>query len=116
MKKLLALTLLLFAVSGCTVNPVQVAADAAFCSSAESVLQSVNEAYENQVVDSEFLSSAAEFLSGVTEPLSDGLGDDVGNLLEELSSSAPVSESRAAIDELLIDIGNRCEEVGVEFQ
>ena len=113
MKKLFLLIPLIL--TGCTVNPVQVAADAAFCSSAESVLTNLGEAYENQVVDSEFVASASEFLSGITEPLSDELEEDINNLTSQLSSSAPVSETRAAIDNLLEDISIRCQEVGVEF-
>lgn len=96
-------------------NPAQVAADAAFCSSAESILQNLGEAYENQVVDSEFVGSAADFLSSITEPLSDELGQDIDELTSELSSSAPVSETSEAIDRLVADINLRCQEVGVEF-
>lgn len=113
MKKLLLVTP--FLLTGCTVNPVQVAADAAFCSSAESVLQGIQQAYEDQLVDSEFVASTAKFFEGLTEPLSNGLGDDVSDLMAELSSSQPVSESRQAVDELLADIAVRCAEVGVEF-
>lgn len=113
MKKLLLLLPLVL--TGCTVNPVQVAADAAFCSSAESVLTNLSEAYENQVVDSEFVASASDFLSGITQPLSDELGEDIDNLTGQLSSSAPVNETQAAIDKLLEDISIRCQEVGVEF-
>ncbi|HEY7797047.1 MAG TPA: hypothetical protein VIB61_04675 [Microbacteriaceae bacterium] len=113
MKKLLLLLPLVL--TGCTVNPVQVAADAAFCSSAESVLTNLSEAYENQVVDSEFVASASDFLSGITQPLSDELGEDINNLTGQLSSSAPVNETQAAIDQLLEDISIRCQEVGVEF-
>ena len=113
MKKIILLAPLVLA--GCSVNPVQVAADAAFCSSAESILQNVKQAYEEQVVDSEFINSTTEFLSSITEPLSDSLGDDINQLSSELSSSAPVSESQEAIDDLLVSIRERCEEVGVEF-
>ncbi len=113
MKKLI----LLFPVilTACSVNPVQVAADAAFCSSSESVLKNVRQAYEEQIVDSELINSTTEFLSAITEPLSDSLGDDIDQLSSELSSSAPVSESQDAIDDLLVSIRERCAEVGVEF-
>ncbi|MDR9363310.1 MAG: hypothetical protein RI590_04250 [Microbacteriaceae bacterium] len=113
MKKLLLLTPLVLA--GCTVNPAQVAADAAFCSSAESILQNLSEAYENQVVDSEFVLSATDFLSSITEPLSEELEQDIDNLSAQLSSSAPVSETSEAIDRLVADINLRCQQVGVEF-
>jgi len=113
MKKLILL--FPFLLTGCTVNPVQVAADAAFCSSAESVLTNVQKAYEEQIVDSEFINSTTEFLSTIAEPLSDSLGDDIDQLSNELSSSAPVSESQDAIDDLLLSIKDRCAEVGVEF-
>jgi capsid protein len=113
MKRLLLLSPLLL--TACTVNPVQVAADAAFCSSAESILTNLQQGYETQVVDSEFLASSADFLSGLTEPLSNQLGDDINSLLDQLSSSAPVSETRESVDQLLADISIRCSEVGVEF-
>lgn len=113
MKKLILLVPLLL--TSCSVNPVQVAADAAFCSSAESVLKNVKQAYEEQIVDSEFINSTTEFLSSISEPLSDSLGDDIDQLSSELSSSAPVSESQEAIDDLLVSIRERCAEVGVEF-
>ncbi len=113
MKKLILLVPLLL--TACSVNPAQVAADAAFCSSAESILQNVQQAYEEQIVDSEFINSTTEFLSSITEPLSDSLGDDIDQLSSELSSSAPVSESQDAIDDLLVSIRERCAEVGVEF-
>ena len=113
MKKLLLLTPILL--TSCTVNPVQVAADAAFCSSAESILTNLQQGYETQVVDSEFLASSADFLSGLTEPLSDQLGDDINSLLNQISSSAPVSETRESVSQLLADINVRCSEVGVEF-
>jgi hypothetical protein len=114
MKKsfLLALPLLL---AGCSVNPAQVAADAAFCASAESVLNTVQNSYQQNVVDSEFLASATEFLSDITAPLSDALGDDIKSLSEQLSSSQPVSETEDAVDGLIEDIKLRCSEVGVEF-
>lgn len=113
MKRLFLLSPLLL--TGCTVNPVQVAADAAFCSSAESILTNLQQSYESQVIDSEFLASSTEFLSGLTEPLSNQLGDDISSLLDQLSSSAPVSETRESVDQLLADISVRCAEVGVEF-
>lgn len=113
MKKLLLLLPLVL--TGCTVNPAQVAADAAFCSSAESILTSVDEAYKSQIVDSEFVATATEFLSSITAPLSDELEQDIDNLTGQLSSSAPVSETRDAIDRLVADINLRCQEVGVEF-
>ena len=113
MKKLLILFPMVL--TGCTVNPVQVATDAAFCSSAQSILQNLSEAYENQIVDSEFVASASEFLSGITQPLSVELGEDLNSLSSQLSSSAPVSETQASIDQLLQDISIRCQEVGVEF-
>ena len=113
MKKLILLVPILL--TACSVNPAQVAADAAFCSSAESILQNVQQAYEEQIVDSEFINSTTEFLSSITEPLSDSLGDDIDQLSSELSSSAPVSESQDAIDDLLVSIRERCAEVGVEF-
>jgi len=101
--------------AGCSVNPAQVAADAAFCASAESVLNTVQTSYQQNVVDSEFLASATAFLSDITAPLSDALGDDIRSLSEQLSSSQPVSETEAAVDGLIEDIKLRCSEVGVEF-
>lgn len=109
------LVLLPLFLSGCSVNPAQVAADAAFCSSAESLLQNIGDAYERELVDSELLASASNFFSGLSNPLSEEMSQDVENLLNQLSSSAPVTDSQEAVDQLLSDISARCLEVGVEF-
>jgi hypothetical protein len=64
----LTLLLLPLILTGCSVNPAQVAADAAFCSSAESLLQNIGDAYEQELVDSELLASASNFFSGLSNP------------------------------------------------
>lgn len=106
----------LLVLTGCSANPAQAAADAAFCVSAESTLTAISDGYNAGLVDSGVLASATELFSSTLGSLvTDELSGSLDQLGELVGQSQPVTESSEQVSKLLEDIRTRCSAVGVEF-